>query len=434
MLMKKAKLLFSALFILLGVTLSAQNVTVRGTVTDASNGETLPAASVVVRGTTIGVVSDTQGNYVLSAPRDGVLLVSMIGYQTAEVAIGGRSAINVALQPDSEFLDDVIVVAYGTASRAAFTGSATQVKGEDIARVNNESIDKGLIGKVSGVRITSDNGAPGSAANIQIRGVGSVSASTQPLYVIDGVIMDPSTSEVTSGSFSTGILNTINPDDIETMTVLKDAAAASLYGSRASNGVILITTKKGRSGKTTITYTGEVGMSQIANMKAFDIMDGPTFMQWVADSYDGYVQQYGYDSYAAYRGYTGGNTLDLMKNSDWFYKNGDKGNEYFSILYFNEYGKQKLFYPDYILSINKELWIIETKGGETRTGANANIDEFSEKKFNALKEYVAKYGMKGGFVVFDESGVYDQLYITTKMFHKFSDDRSEYKLLQDIFQ
>ncbi|MBP5467605.1 MAG: hypothetical protein J6Y43_08620 [Clostridia bacterium] len=122
------------------------------------------------------------------------------------------------------------------------------------------------------------------------------------------------------------------------------------------------------------------------------------------------------------------------KNSDWFYKNGDKGNEYFSILYFNEYGKQKLFYPDYILSINKELWIIETKGGETRTGANANIDEFSEKKFNALKEYVAKYGMKGGFVVFDESGVYDQLYITTKMFHKFSDDRSEYKLLQDIFQ
>ena len=317
--MKKAKLLFSALFILLGVAVSAQNVTVRGTVTDASNGETLPAASVVVRGTTIGVVSDTQGNFSLSAPRDGVLLVSMIGYQTAEIAIGGRSAINVALQPDSEFLDDVIVVAYGTASRAAFTGSATQVKGEDIARVNNESLDKGLIGKVSGVRITSDNGAPGSAANIQIRGVGSVSASTQPLYVIDGVIMDPSTSEVTSGSFSTGILNTINPDDIETMTVLKDAAAASLYGSRASNGVILITTKKGRSGKTTITYNGEVGMTQLANMKAFDIMDGPTFMQWVADSYDGYVQQYGYDSYAAYRGYTGGNTLDLMKNSGWFY-------------------------------------------------------------------------------------------------------------------
>ena len=216
MLMKKAKLFFSALFVLLAVTVSAQNVTVRGTVTDASNGEALPAASVVVRGTTTGVVSDVEGNYSVSAPRDGVLLVSMIGYQTAEVAIGGRSVINVTLQPDSEFLDDVLVVAYGTASRAAFTGSATQVKGEDIARVSNESIDKGLIGKVSGVRISSDNGAPGSAANIQIRGVGSVSATTQPLYVVDGVIIDPSSSEVTSGSFSTGILNTINPEDIET--------------------------------------------------------------------------------------------------------------------------------------------------------------------------------------------------------------------------
>ncbi len=121
------------------------------------------------------------------------------------------------------------------------------------------------------------------------------------------------------------------------------------------------------------------------------------------------------------------------KNSDWFYKNGDKGNEYFSILYFNEYGKQKLFYPDYILQIKGELWIIETKGGETRTGADANIDDFSEKKFNALKEYVAKYRMKGGFVVLDESGIDKDLYITTKMFHKFSDDRSEYVPLNTFY-
>lgn len=119
------------------------------------------------------------------------------------------------------------------------------------------------------------------------------------------------------------------------------------------------------------------------------------------------------------------------KNSDWFYKNGDKGNEYFSILYTNDYGKQKLFYPDYILSIHNELWIIETKGGENRSGSNANIDEFSEKKFNALKEYIAKYGMKGGFIVLDESGIDKELYITTTMFHKFSDDRSEYTLLED---
>ncbi len=121
------------------------------------------------------------------------------------------------------------------------------------------------------------------------------------------------------------------------------------------------------------------------------------------------------------------------KNSDWFYKNGDKGNEYFSILYTNDYGKQKLFYPDYILSIKNKLWIIETKGGENRSGSNANIDEFSEKKFNALKEYIAKYDVKGGFVVLDESGIDKDLYITTTMFHKFSDDRSEYTLLEDYF-
>ncbi len=121
------------------------------------------------------------------------------------------------------------------------------------------------------------------------------------------------------------------------------------------------------------------------------------------------------------------------KHSDWFYKNGDKGNEYFSILYTNDYGKQKLFYPDYILNIAGELWIIETKGGENRSGSNANIDEFSEKKFNALKAYIAKYGMKGGFVVLDESGLDKDLYITTSMYHKFSDDRSEYKLLDEFF-
>ncbi|NLZ20362.1 MAG: TonB-dependent receptor [Bacteroidales bacterium] len=295
--------------------LSAQNITVRGTVTDATTGETLPAASVVLRGTTQGVVSDVQGNFTINVPQNGVLVVSMIGYQTAEVNIAGRGVLNVSLQPDSEFLDDVIVVAYGTASRAAFTGSATQVKGDEIARVSNESLDKGLVGKVSGVRISSDNGDPGSAANIQIRGVGSVSATTQPLYVVDGVIIDPAASN-SVGYRSTGVLNTINPEDIESMTVLKDAAAASLYGSRASNGVILITTKKGRSGKTTVSYTGEVGITQIANMKAFDIMDGPTFMQWVADSYDGYYQANGYPA--------GTITVEDLQENGWFYDGSGK--------------------------------------------------------------------------------------------------------------
>lgn len=122
------------------------------------------------------------------------------------------------------------------------------------------------------------------------------------------------------------------------------------------------------------------------------------------------------------------------KNSDWFYKNGDKGNNYFSILYSNEYGKQKLFYPDYILSIKNELWIIETKGGENRNGSNANIDDFSAKKFNALKEYIMKYRLKGGFVVLDENGIDKELYITTTMFHNFYENKSEYILLERYFK
>ena len=313
---KKSLILLISFFVGIGAAF-AQNVTVRGSVTDASTGEGIPAASILVRGTLTGTSADGNGRYELNVPVGSTLEFSAVGYVTVAEAVNGRGVINVELKPDAEFLDDVIVVAYGTASRAAFTGSATQVKGDEIARVSNESLDKGLIGKISGVRITSDNGDPGSAANIQIRGVGSVSATTQPLYVVDGIIIDPSTSgDVGSGYRSLGVLNTINPEDIESMTVLKDAAAASLYGSRAANGVILITTKKGRSGKTTVTYTGEVGITQLANMKAFDIMDGPTFMQWVADSYDNYYQLHGYPA--------GTIKVEDLQADGWFYDGSGK--------------------------------------------------------------------------------------------------------------
>ena len=308
MLMKKVKLFMACLLAIVTTSLYAQNVRVRGTVKDANTGEGIPSASVLVRGTLTGTSSDLDGNFSLSVPAGSILEFSSVGYVTVAEAVNGRAVIDVVLKPDAEYLDDVLVVAYGTASRAAFTGSAVQVKGEDIIKVSNESVDKGLIGRVSGVRISSENGDPGSAASIQIRGVGSISGTTQPLYVIDGVIIDPATrGDINTGTKSTAILNSINPEDIETMTVLKDAAAASLYGSRAANGVILITTKKGKAGKTVVNYTGEVGMTQVANMKAFDIMDGPTFMQWVVDAYDGYYQANGYPA--------GTITFDLLKGN-----------------------------------------------------------------------------------------------------------------------
>ena len=314
MLMKKVKLFMACLLMIASASVFAQSISIKGVVTDASNGEPLVGAAVVVKGNaTAYALTDAEGVYSITAGAQDVLVVSNMSYKTQEVPVNGRALIGVALEPDTEFLDDVLVVAYGTASKAAFTGSAVQVKGDEIAKVSKESLDKGLMGKVSGVRVASDNGDPGSAGTVQIRGVGSISGSTTPLYVIDGVIMDPATTgDISVGYKSTAMLNSINPDDIESMTVLKDAAAASLYGSRAANGVIIITTKKGQVGKTTVTYTGEAGITQLANFKAFDIMDGPTFMQWVADAYDGYYHEYG--------GYDFGTiTVDDLKEDGWFY-------------------------------------------------------------------------------------------------------------------
>ncbi len=265
---------------------AAQNLTVSGSVTDPE-GFPLEGATILVKGSTTGTSTNAEGRFELSVSKDAVLVASYLGYLSQEKPVGGEHTLNFILAEDSAYLDDVIVVAYGSMSKSDFTGSAAQVSGDDIAQASVESIDKGLIGKVSGVRIASETGDPGSAGSVQIRGVGSISAGTSPLYVVDGVVMSSSTaSDLNVGYKSMGILNTINPEDIESITVLKDAAAASLYGSRAANGVILITTKRGRQGKTTITYSGDVGFSNMANGKAFKMMDGPQFIQYLKDAGD----------------------------------------------------------------------------------------------------------------------------------------------------
>ena len=265
---------------------AAQDLVVTGTVTDVE-GYPLDGATVLVKGTSNGVSVDSDGRYRLSVPQNAVLVASYLGYLSEEKPVGGEHTINFILTEDSAYLDDVIVVAYGAMSKSDFTGSAVQVKGDDLAQASRESIDKAMVGKVSGVRVSSDTGDPGSAGNVQIRGVGSISASTAPLYVIDGVVISSSTADdLQVGYKSMGILNTINPEDIESMTVLKDAAAASLYGSRAANGVIIITTKRGKQGKTALTYNGEIGMSNKANPRALKLMDGPQFIQYLKDAGD----------------------------------------------------------------------------------------------------------------------------------------------------
>ena len=281
-------------------TAAAQDLKITGTVTDQT-GYPLEGATVLVRGTTKGTTTDAEGRYLLNATQDAEIVVSYLGYLSQSKKVDGKSQLDFVLMEDTNFLDDVIVVAYGTMSESDFTGSASQIKGEEIATASKESIDKGMMGKIAGVRISSDNGDPGSAGSVQIRGVGSISAGTSPLYVIDGTVISSATEgDIQVGYRSTGILNTLNPDDIESVTVLKDAAAASLYGSRAANGVILITTKRGRQGRTSISYSGEAGVSSMAVGKALQLLDGPKFIRYIKDAADNAyamnpAYSYGYD-------------------------------------------------------------------------------------------------------------------------------------------
>lgn len=223
---------------------------VSGTV--VSEGEPLPGASVLVKGTSVGTVTDLDGHYSISVPFGGTLVFSFIGLRTHEEKVNGRTVINVELQSDSKELEEVMVVAYATAKKYSFTGAASTVKGDEIAKLQTSSISRVLEGTVSGVQASASSGQPGTDAEIRIRGIGSINASSAPLYVVDGVPYD-------------GSLNSINPDDIASMTVLKDAASAALYGSRGANGVIIITTKQGQTdSKTTVNVKVNFGGSNRA--------------------------------------------------------------------------------------------------------------------------------------------------------------------------
>lgn len=275
--MKRIKLLLASLLIVVSAGFaSAQNITVKGIVTDAKTGEPIPFASVQLKGTATGVAADIAGNYTFKVPGNGTLIFSSIGYINLEVPVNNRTTIDAAINPDAQTLDDVLVVAYGTVRREAKTGSVSSVKGATIGEVPVTSVDKMLGGKMAGVQISSYSGQPGSPTSIRIRGISSINAGTEPLWVVDGiaVIADDQSSVTSLGSGGGSTLNAINPNDIESITVLKDAAAASLYGSRAANGVILVTTKGGKEGKSSITARAKFGISTLANDNSFNAMSG----------------------------------------------------------------------------------------------------------------------------------------------------------------
>ena len=259
--MKKTKFFFVVMALLVSVLSFAQNSKVTGVVTDASNGEGVPYTVVQLKGTTSGIMSDDFGHYSINVPADAVLVFSSVGYKTAEVAVNGKAIVNVALTPDAEALEESIVIAYGVQKKSSFVGSATQLSGEKLEKMQSSNISKSLEGAVAGLQTASSSGSPGDGAAIQIRGFGSVSASTSPLLVVDGVPYE-------------GSLNSIPSQDIESLTVLKDAAANSMYGARGSNGVIIITTKRGTAGKVNITFDGKVGVNS-RGVPSYDVISDP---------------------------------------------------------------------------------------------------------------------------------------------------------------
>ncbi|HEV9038755.1 MAG TPA: TonB-dependent receptor, partial [Puia sp.] len=244
--------------------LAAQNQhTISGTVTDAM-GSPVAGATIGIKGTNRATATGNDGTFLISVSgKDKTLVISAVNFQTQEIDIAGKTSIGtVNLARGTKNLDEVVVVAYGTLKKTNITGAVGQINGSQIADKPLASVDQALQGAAPGLMISAPNGIPGAAVDVRIRGIGSISASASPLWVIDGAVA--TSGDLATTSTSTNALSGLNPDDIESISVLKDAAATALYGSRAANGVIIVTTKKGKAGKTRINFTTEVGKNSVA--------------------------------------------------------------------------------------------------------------------------------------------------------------------------
>ncbi|WP_460910321.1 SusC/RagA family TonB-linked outer membrane protein [Spirosoma areae] len=253
--------------------------TVTGRVT-SETGEGLPGVSVVVKGTQRGTTTDQNGSYRLAVPGPEALLVfSFVGYLSQEIAVGKRSTLNITLLPDDKTLNEVVVVGYGQVKKSDLTGSVSTVPIEEIRKVAVTSLDQQLQGRAAGVQITQNSGAPGGATTIRIRGGNSIQGDNEPLYVIDGI---PFKNDGAGSGSSFNVLSTLNPGDIESISILKDASSTAIYGSRGANGVVIITTKRGKAGKSTINFDAYYGIQDVR--RKYPVLNGREYAQFVNDA------------------------------------------------------------------------------------------------------------------------------------------------------
>ncbi len=305
------KLLFIVIALVFGIsTVYAQTRQITGKVTSASDGIPIPGASISVKGTTIGTVTNVDGEFALSVPVNETLVVSFVGMKTVEVPITSQSEYNISLQNNVIGMEEVMVVAYGTAKKESFTGSAEVINNEVLQKRPVSDVSKVLEGQASGVQVTSGSGQPGEGAEIVIRGFGSLNSSNNPLYVVDGVPFD-------------GNLNSINPGDIESMTILKDASAGALYGSRGANGVIVITTKKGQDKELSVQLKATYGLISRA-IKPYETLNTADFIE---ASFQGYKNNLIYAG-GVHPDLAGQMAVEAMKGSNGIFGENEMYNPY----------------------------------------------------------------------------------------------------------
>jgi TonB-linked SusC/RagA family outer membrane protein len=257
---------------------AVQKITITGVISD-EKGEPLPGATVRVKGSTQAASADVNGKYSISAEPTDVLVFSFLGYKNTEEPVNSRTQINIKLQVNNQQMNEVVVVGYGTQSRKDVTGAVGTVKMENIKEIKTASLDLKLAGQLAGVTVNQVTGTPGGGVSVNIRGAGSVGAGDDPLYVIDGFPLSPGFDQYSNP------LSTINPDDIENISVLKDAASTAIYGSRGSNGVILITTKRAKKGESSVTINTSSGVQSILSQSKLKVMNATEFAQWRLESY-----------------------------------------------------------------------------------------------------------------------------------------------------
>ena len=359
----KTKLILMMMLLFSGSLLAQTSYTLTGNVSDADNIGII-GANVIVDGTSRGTITDIDGNYAISVSNGDVLQISYLGYSTQSITITNQTALNISMMEDAAQLDEVVVVGYGSRKKSHNTGAIAQVNGGDIAAIQASRVDDALAGKLSGVLIQNQDGEPGADPKIQIRAAASISGASNPLIVVDGYPIS-------------GSLATVNPNDIESIEVLKDAASAAIYGSRGANGVVLVTTKKGETGKATVSYDGYVSTS---SRYVKDVEQLKTAGEW-ADILDAGIADGTYNvsdldpALVDYRINAFRNSPDVVAAEDWLFRNGTSQNHNLSISggtddvnYFASVGYQDI------------EGVVQTQGFE-RYNARLNVDASIGSKF-----------------------------------------------------